>query len=171
MKHILFLRHAKSSWSDPGLDDFDRPLSGRGLKDAPRMGKYLRKVDYKPNYVVSSPAQRAMQTTQLCVEGMKKDEDIINWDRGLYFDTPLNYIQAVRKTPDHVDTMMLVGHNPLIESATSLLCGGNDGTSVRVPTAGLVCLESFALRWEDIKLGSCQIKWMMIPKILKDIID
>lgn len=57
MKFILLLRHAKSSWDDPSLEDFDRPLSGRGLEDAPRIGKYLKKVGYRPEYVVSSTAK------------------------------------------------------------------------------------------------------------------
>lgn len=171
MKYILLLRHAKSSWENPSLSDFDRPLAGRGLKDAPRMGKYLKKIGYRPEYVVSSPAQRAQQTAQLSVEAMKKDESIIKWDEGLYFESALKYIQAVQETPSEVETMMLVGHNPLIESATTTLSGGREGTGVRIPTAGLVCLESYAARWQDIKPGTCHIKWMMIPKVLKAITD
>lgn len=61
MKFILLLRHAKSSWDNPELEDFDRPLAGRGLQDAPRMGKFLRKSKYRPEYIVSSTAQRAQQ--------------------------------------------------------------------------------------------------------------
>jgi phosphohistidine phosphatase len=65
MKFILFLRHAKSSWNHPGLSDFDRPLANRGLKDAPSMGKFLHGAGYSPQVVVSSPARRARQTTEL----------------------------------------------------------------------------------------------------------
>ncbi|MEQ9309443.1 MAG: histidine phosphatase family protein [Balneolaceae bacterium] len=171
MKFILLLRHAKSSWSDPGLDDFDRPLAGRGLKDAPRMGKYLRNIGYKPGYVVSSPAQRAKQTSLLSVEAMKQDEDIIKWDESLYFASSSKYVEAIQQSPANIDTMMIVGHNPLMESTATILSGGKESTAFRIPTAGLVCLESYAVRWEDIKPGTCQVKWMMIPKVLKGNLD
>ena len=171
MKFILLLRHAKSSWSDPSLDDFDRPLSGRGLDDAPRMGKFLRKAKYRPEYIVSSTAERARQTTDLCLQGMKGDENMVRWDNGLYFESIQKYLDAVQSAPTNVETMMIVGHNPLIESTATLLSGGNQTTAFRVPTAGLVCLESYAVRWQDINPGTCQIKWMMIPKVLRQIID
>ena len=168
MKFILLLRHAKSSWSDPGLDDFDRPLAGRGLKDVPRMGKFLKKIRYKPEYVVSSPAARAAQTARICVESMKQDEQIIVWDENLYFESSQKYIEAVQQSPNRVDTIMLVGHNPLIETAATVLSGRKKNTAFRIPTAGLVCLESYAVRWQDITPGTCQVKWMMIPKVLKE---
>ncbi len=171
MKTILLLRHAKSSWSNSGLDDFDRPLAGRGLNDAPKMGKYLKKIGYKPGYVVSSPAQRAKETSQLCVEGMKLDQEIIKWNDGLYFDSPRKYVEAIQNTPENVETMMIVGHNPLMESTATILSGGRESGAFRIPTAGLVCLESYAVRWQDVKPGTCQVKWMMIPKVLEDIID
>ncbi|MFV1882985.1 MAG: SixA phosphatase family protein [Balneola sp.] len=171
MKFILLLRHAKSSWSDPVLDDYDRPLAGRGLKDAPRMGKYLKMVGYRPDYIVSSPAQRAMQTATLCAKAMKKDEGIIEWKESLYFESAGKYVDAIQKTPEEAEIMMLVGHNPLMESTATILSGGRESTAFRIPTAGLVCLESYSVRWQDIKPGTCQVKWMMIPKVLKDIVD
>ncbi|MBO6792875.1 MAG: histidine phosphatase family protein [Balneolaceae bacterium] len=171
MKFILLLRHAKSSWDNPELEDFDRPLSGRGLNDAPRMGRFLKKTGYRPEYIVSSTAQRARQTTKLCVEGMKRDESIVRWDSDLYFESVGKYLEAIQNAPEKSETIMLVGHNPLIEATATLLSGGRDKTAVRVPTAGLVCLESYAVRWGDINPGTCQIKWMMIPKLLREIID
>lgn len=171
MKYILLLRHAKSSWGDPSIDDFDRPLSDRGLNDAPLIGKFLKKTGYKPEYVVSSPAKRAKQTSQLCIEGMKENEGIISWDKSLYFDSHLKYVEAIQQTPDNVERMMIVGHNPLMESTATILSGGRDGTEFRIPTAGLICLESYAAKWADIKPGTCHVKWMMIPKVLKSILD
>jgi phosphohistidine phosphatase len=171
MKYILLLRHAKSSWSDPGLDDFDRPLAGRGLKDAPRMGKYIRKIGYKPDYIVSSPAERAKQTTEMVVDAMKMDESVINWDDDLYFESARKYIEAINGAPDSAEKVMIVGHNPLMEATATALSGGRESTAFRIPTAGLVCLESYAVSWNDINPGTCQVKWMMIPKVLKHIID
>jgi len=171
MKTILLLRHAKSSWSNPGLDDFDRPLAERGLKDAPRMGKFLKKIGYKPDYLVSSPAQRARETSLLCLEGMKNDKSIIKWDENLYFGLPRKYVEAIQKTPDNCDLMMIVGHNPLMESTASILSDSSESSAFRMPTAGLICLESYALHWKNIKPGTCQVKWMIIPKVLKSMLD
>ena len=170
MKYIFLLRHAKSSWDDLNLRDFDRPLSKRGFQDAPKMGKFLRKISYRPEYIVSSPAERARQTTLLCLEGMKKDESLVTWDHGLYFETVASYFKAIHKTPTNRESIMLVGHNPLIEETVGVLSGGKHSTVFRVPTAGLVCLESYAIRWDEINPGTCQVKWMMIPKILKELI-
>lgn len=170
MKFILLLRHAKSSWDNPELEDFDRPLAGRGLQDAPRMGKFLRKSKYRPEYIVSSTAQRAQQNYKTLPRRDERDESIVRWDRDLYFESVGKYIEAIHKTPENAETMMLVGHNPLIEATATILSGGRDKTAFRVPTAGLVCLESYAVRWDDINPGTCQVKWMMIPKVVREII-
>lgn len=170
MKHILLLRHAKSSWDNPELEDFERPLSKRGLEDAPRMGKFLKKSGYRPQYVVSSTAERARQTIQLCLEGMNHDDNIVTWDSSLYFESASKYIEAIHNAPATAEIIMVVGHNPLIEAVATILSGGRDRTAFRVPTAGLVCLESYAVRWDDITPGTCDVKWMMIPKVLKEIL-
>ena len=68
MRSLLIIRHAKSSWDDPGLDDFDRPLNKRGKRDAPEMGKRLRKADYSPDLMISSPAKRAQDTCRVIAE-------------------------------------------------------------------------------------------------------
>lgn len=167
MKQILLMRHAKSSWENPDLKDFDRPLAKRGLNDAPRMGKYLREIKYKPAMVISSPAQRAKETTQLSMEAAKVDDEQISWNEDLYFGSARDYVLAIQSAPDEYERIMLVGHNPLMESTTGVLAGGQDKTAVRMPTAAIVCLESFANTWKSIAPGTCQIKWMMIPKVLK----
>ena len=171
MKYILLLRHAKSSWNDPDLEDFDRPLANRGLEDAPRMGRFLKKSGYRPEYIASSTAVRAKQTTQLCLEGMKRNESMVKWDDHLYFESVGSYLAAIKQAPEHTERIMIVGHNPLMEAAASLLSAGKDKTAYRIPTAGLVCLESYALRWQDINPATCQVKWMMIPKVLREIMD
>lgn len=171
MKFILLFRHAKSSWNDPDLEDFQRPLAGRGLEDAPRMGAYLKKIGYKPDYVVSSPAERAKQTAEMCIQAMGRDPNMINWNQNLYFESEQEYIKAIQQSSEKAEIMMIVGHNPLMESTASILSGGKERTAFRIPTAGLVCLESYADRWDQIKPGTCQIKWMMIPKVLRQIIE
>ncbi|MEO1023566.1 MAG: histidine phosphatase family protein [Bacteroidota bacterium] len=169
MKQILLLRHAKSSWDDPGLEDFNRPLAGRGLTDAPRMGKFIRKAGYKPDYIASSSATRAKQTTELVLEAAHVSHQMITWDNDLYFGSVNDYLNAIQQAPNQAETIMIVGHNPLMETVAGWLSGASERTAIRMPTAALVCLESFSVRWTDITPGTCQIKWMMIPKLLKEI--
>lgn len=167
MKQILLMRHAKSSWEFPDAKDFDRPLASQGLEDAPLMGNFLRKSEYKPALVISSPAKRAEQTTKMSMKEARVDEAQISWNEDLYYGAVQDYIVAIQSAPDDCERVMLVGHNPLMENTAGILAGMEHKITLRMPTAALVCLESFAESWEGIAPGTCQIKWMMIPKVLK----
>ncbi|MBN2732552.1 MAG: histidine phosphatase family protein [Balneolaceae bacterium] len=163
MKYILLLRHAKSSHEDSSLKDFDRPLAPRGNKDASGMGGFLRKIDYLPGSIISSPAERAGQTTKLLLHGAELNEDIVQWNEELYYGSSRDYLRAIQKADDKTDTALVVGHNPKIEDIARRLCGNG---SVRMPTAAIVCLEQPAKEWSQIREGLASLKWMMIPKIL-----
>ncbi|XWN37175.1 MAG: histidine phosphatase family protein [Balneola sp.] len=169
MKQILLLRHAKSSWDHPGLDDFDRPLAKRGLKDAPRMGKFLRKIGRTPELIISSNAQRAKETSKFAVEGMKKDESVISWNRDLYYGGVRDYLKAIQSSDDNFERIMLVGHNPKMEDTAGALIGSERASHIRMPTAALVCVNTYASSWENVQWGGCELEWMMIPKVLKEI--
>lgn len=170
MKQILLMRHAKSSWEDSGLKDFDRPLANRGLHDAPMMGEFIRKAGVKPGMVISSTAERARQTTELSADTARLGEGKITWNEQLYYGGVNDYIKAIQGASDDSERIMLVGHNPLMETTAGILAGAETKVAVRMPTAALVCLQSFAESWNFITPGSCQIKWMMIPKVLKGIL-
>lgn len=170
MKEILLMRHAKSSWESPGLKDFDRPLAKRGLEDAPRMGKFLLETGYKPGLVISSPAKRAKETTKLSMKAAQLDESFIQWNDAFYYGSSGDYLRALKSVSDDIERVLLVGHNPLMELTAGLLTTGEASTVSRMPTAALICLESHISRWESVSPGSCQIKWMMIPKVLKKLL-
>jgi phosphohistidine phosphatase len=167
MKQILLLRHAKSSWDDPGLNDFDRPLAERGLNDAPLMGQFVNKAGYSPAVIYSSPAKRAEQTTKLFSDAAGIEVDNIQWNEDLYYGSMKDYIEQIQAASDDHERVMVVGHNPIMENTAGLLAGSEHKIAVRMPTAALVCLECFADTWEEVAPGTCQIKWMMIPKILR----
>jgi phosphohistidine phosphatase len=78
-----------------------------------------------------------------------------------------DYIEQIQAASDDHERVMVVGHNPIMENTAGLLAGSEHKIAVRMPTAALVCLECFADTWEDVAPGTCQIKWMMIPKILR----
>jgi len=167
MKHILLLRHAKSSWDDSSLDDFDRPLAKRGKKDAPVMGAFAKKTGYCPGQIFSSTAKRARQTTALFCKQAGIDEEVIEWTDDFYYGSSFDYLEVIRNSSDDAATVMLVGHNPKMEEVTSLLCTDNNTYTVRMPTAALVCLEHPAVKWSQVREGTARVKWMVIPKLLK----
>lgn len=163
MKTIMLLRHAKSSHDDSSLKDFERPLAKQGQRDAPRMAKFVREVKALPATIISSPAKRAKQTTELFVKQAGIAESVITWDEELYYGGTRNYLSAVQHAPENVSDIMLVGHNPLMEETVSLLCIDEDTSAVRMPAAALVCIEHPAIEWEQVKPGTARIQ---CPRLL-----
>ena len=156
------MRHAKSSWDHEGLRDFDRPLNKRGEKDAPRMGKYLKKIDVIPDVIISSTAKRAQQTiTGVCGE-IDFQANLIRWNEDLYYGSSDEYINAIRTAPDEAETVMTVGHNPMTEDAMAVL--SDQPFRHRVPTATIACFEIEATSWKEVKTGTCKLQWIVSPK-------
>jgi phosphohistidine phosphatase len=171
MKTVLLLRHAKSDWGDPSLADFDRPLAKRGLKDAPRMGRVLADFNHVPDRILSSPARRARQTTELVAEACGYQKSI-EWHEPFYGGTSQDLIEALKRLPDAVDYALLVGHNPTMEeTVVDLLTNSqsewNDELAVKMPTAALACLNLSITDWDDLEPGDAILRWFVIPKLIK----
>lgn len=163
-KKILIMRHAKSSWGDSSLRDFDRPLNERGNRDAPRMGKYLSEMDVVPDQIVSSPAKRAMSTIKLVSVEMGFETDSIAWDEDLYFRGGGAYLNAIRQMDAASQTVMAVGHYPMVDEVVSILTG-------KIPikhfgTATVACLQTELIDWQEVEAGCCSLLWMIKPKEL-----
>lgn len=163
----MLLRHAKSSHENSSLKDYDRPLADRGKQDAPRLGLFLKQVHRRPGLIISSPARRAKQTSVLVADKAGLEPSAIQWEENLYYGGARDYLSLVQRAPAEFDTVMLVGHNPLMEETVSLLCGDPGNYIVRMPTGALVCLEHPALEWSQVKPGTARFQWMMIPKLLR----
>jgi phosphohistidine phosphatase len=147
MKTLLLLRHAKSSWDEPGLDDHDRPLNKRGRKAAPRMGQLLRDEGLVPDAVLSSSALRARDTAGAVCEAIG-NEGGVDERHDLYLAAPGTYLRAVRELPDEAERALVVGHNPGLEDLLEALCG----RSHRMPTAALAVLELPVKHWSELEL-------------------
>ena len=145
MKILLLLRHAKSSWDNSDLADHDRPLNGRGRRDAPRMGQLLAQHDLTPDLIVTSAARRAATTAELVALAAEYPGDIHYTDE-LYLADPETFLDVARDTPDAVARLMLVGHNPGIEELVSALTGRDE----HMPTAALACFGLAIDRWRDL---------------------
>lgn len=163
-KKVLLMRHAKSSWENPGLRDFDRPLNKRGKKDAPRMGQYLKELQLIPDQIFSSPAQRAKSTILKVIEELDLPVSKIVWDENLYFNGSQAYIDAIRNANDSSEIVMTVGHNPMTEDAISALSGNT--AEKRIKTATIACFEFEVDSWKHVQVSPDSLKWIVWPKDL-----
>ncbi|MDJ0755852.1 MAG: histidine phosphatase family protein [Ardenticatenaceae bacterium] len=114
MKTLLIMRHAKSSWDNRHLADYDRPLNPRGERDAPRMGELLRKEGLIPDVIVTSSAERALKTAELVALSCDFSSSLVT-DRELYHAPAETYFDVISKLDPELKTALVVGHNPGIE--------------------------------------------------------
>lgn len=164
-RKVLLMRHAKSSWSTPGLKDFDRPLNKRGERDAPRMGRYLQELQLIPDQIFSSPATRAKSTILKVINALELPSGTITWNKDLYFNGVEAYLNAIRRADENSKIMMTVGHNPMTEDVISKLSGNSSRKVIK--TATIACLEFKTNSWKDIQYGAGELKWVISPKDLK----
>jgi len=162
MKTLLLLRHAKSSWDDPSLRDFDRPLNERGLRDAPKMGKALSKRGPIPDLIIGSPAARARATAQAVAAAAAPGVEV-QFDDSIYGASPAEMIRLVRRLPGSSSCTMLVGHNPTFEELLSRLTG----SAKTMSTCTLGCIEFQIEQWSDVEDGQGKLLWFLAPKSLK----
>jgi phosphohistidine phosphatase len=172
IRRLVLLRHAKSSWDDPSLDDFDRPLAPRGAKAAPRMATYLKKKHLRPDLVLCSAALRTVQTWQL-VSDVLGGEPEVKFLRGLYLGTPSRLLEAVRRAPDGAACVMLIGHNPGMEGLAVALAGPRSKEKAlarlrsKFPTAALAEIEFETQTWAEIERGQGRLRRFVCPRDLK----
>ena len=149
MKTLLVLRHAKSSWDDPALDDHERPLSKRGQRDAPRMGQLVRQYGLTPDVVISSDALRARLTAEAVAEAARYPGEIL-LDPRLYMAGPADILSLLPRVRENAETVMIVGHNPGLEQLVEQLTGERQD----LPTAALAQIGLPIDQWRDFK------RWM-----------
>lgn len=161
MKTLYILRHAKSSWDNPDLDDFQRPLNDRGEKDAPKMGKRLLKEGAKLKLICSSPANRALTTAQLVAAELGYPVNSIREEQKLYHAREEAILEIVRSFDDSLDTVMIVGHNPgFTEFANDLL----NEEIANLPTAGVVGAKLNITSWKEARWGCGEMLFFEYPK-------
>jgi phosphohistidine phosphatase len=160
MKTLLLLRHAKSSWNDESLDDYERPLSERGKRDAPRVGQLLNERQLWPDVVISSSARRARKTAQKAIRASGRDIEMRLADE-LYLANPAAYIQQLKQLQDQPACVMLVGHNPGMEELLLGLTGHHE----HFPTAALANIQLPIDRWSDVALSQdARLEWLWKPR-------
>lgn len=143
MKTVLLMRHAKSSWDNPALDDHERPLNKRGQSAAPRIGQLIRDEGICPQVVVSSTAVRAESTARIVAQECGFKGEIVFTD-DLYLAPPSQYLGIISGLDDTYGTVLLVGHNPGISELVSGICN----QPVSMPTAALAVTRTQHETWK-----------------------
>lgn len=158
-RHLFIMRHAKSAWNTNAKTDFDRPLGKRGIRDAPRMGRRLRKQRLTPDYVVSSPAERAKQTTLRVCQAMGVEKRQISWNGPVYAGSGRKLLKAVSKSPGKARKVLLVGHNPGVDELLTYLCGRKAKIpkyASPLPTAAVAHVEVPG-NWKNLRAGKARL--------------
>lgn len=164
MRTLYLLRHAKSSWKDETLRDFDRPLKGRGRRAAEQMGQVLAEEKLKSPLVISSPAVRARETTELVLEsaGLKIKP---RFEERIYEADVRTLLAVVQSIPDSSNTAIMVGHNPGFENLLSYLTGDNR----HMPTCALAKIEFDVASWSEVSEEETgRLEMFVTPKELGD---
>lgn len=160
MRRLYLLRHATAVPAAPATDDFERALHEDGRREAPAIGRRLRERGLVPRRIVSSTAARAYQTARLVARELRIPARAIVRDEGLYLAASGKLLAAARATPDDVESLMLVGHNPgLTELANALGSRRIDP----LPPAGVWCADFDVARWADVAPGRGELVWVDGP--------
>lgn len=161
VKTLYIVRHAKSSWEDPLLDDFSRPLNDRGKRDAPRMGKRLKEKRIHPDLMLTSPARRALATCKRIAEVLDYKEDKIKIDRDLYHADPDKILQVIKSLKDKHDSVMIFGHNP---GLTTFVNNIGKLSIDNVPTCGVAAFELPVTSWSEVAFEKGVLLFYDYPK-------
>jgi len=167
LKQILLLRHAKSSWGDPILGDFSRPLNERGKRAAVAMGRQLKRLKLIPQVILCSSAMRTRETYEglgAAVEGIP-----VEFTEAIYEASVDQLLNALRGISDDYDRVLMIGHNPGMEGAAKLLCENQGNAKAlermaeKYPTGALAVLATDVPSWDELGQGSCRLEAFMRP--------
>ena len=158
MKTIYLIRHAKSSWKQPFLMDLDRPLSKRGISDLDVMKSYFERKGWKPEFILSSPAKRAISTAQGLFAKLP-----FSLSDDLYFRGSESIVRRINKVEHSIDNLALVAHNPDVENLLSHVI---KPVLEKVPTLFTARCYANVENWEQIRLSNLICEEWTSPKML-----
>lgn len=165
-RRLHLLRHAKSAWDDPSLDDHDRPLATRGRVAAARLGSCAAEIGLHPDLVLCSTARRARETLELVVESLGEVEVAV--DGAVYHATAAELASIVRRLPEERSEVLLVGHNPGLQDLCLLLgapSAERNRVSSKFPTCALATLELDG-PWSEAAPASAVVASVVTPRDL-----
>ncbi len=164
MKEIYVLRHAKSSWDNSNLSDFERPLADRGISDAKKMSKFLKDINIKIDKVLCSNAIRAKETFDLTADGFNFEIDKATYLDKLYFGDTTTIIQDLKELDESLNNILIVGHNPTLHYLVEILT--NESIN-RFTTCNLAAISHDG-EWVSLNSQQCSLKSLIRPKELNN---
>jgi phosphohistidine phosphatase len=161
MRTIYLIRHAKSSWDNPTLRDFQRPLNERGLTIAPQMAALLKRDNEIPDLIVSSPAKRALETAHFFATANGIGEEHIQLEEDIYEASPVQLLRVISRLPETADRIFLFGHNPSFTEVANLYSAK---AIDNIPTCGIVRIDTTAAVWSEMYEGNARVVKTWFPK-------
>lgn len=162
MKTLLLIRHAKSSWDDAGLSDYERPLNDRGKKDAPLMADRLHDRGIKIDAFITSPAKRAKKTAEQFAKQYKKEAEDLILKTELYMAGQETFYNVIEKLDDQFDCVAVFSHNPgITDFANSLV---DNARIDNIPTCGIFAVSIEAKRWNKLREAKKNFLFFDYPK-------
>ena len=159
MKKLFIIRHAKSSWRDDTLDDFERPLNKRGKANAPFMGERLKERNIMPDIIISSPAKRAKTTAEIIAKKVNYKKEIV-FNQDIYEAEPSALHYILSKLDNKNSVVFLFGHNPELNMMAEIYAGFDEN----IPTCGVVEIEFDCDKWADISAKNAKLVSFDYPK-------
>ncbi len=147
MKKLFVVRHAKSSWDNLELDDFDRPLNNRGKRNAPEIGRRLFLRGVMPDVMITSPAKRAASTANRIAKALKFPKNKIHTEKKFYHGSINDFVSVLQKQEHQLNTIMVFGHNPGLTDLVNYLSGSD---IYNIPTCGVAEIDFNIDKWEEI---------------------
>jgi phosphohistidine phosphatase len=160
-KRLLICRHAKSSWQDAALSDIERSLNKRGERDAPEMGRRLKKRGIQPDLIMASPAVRARTTAEILASQLGYPPEKIRINTKQYAATVPALLALLHDVDPQFSTVMIVGHNPESTALANILGGLH---IENIPTCGIVALEFPVASWQEVAAGNSALLFFDFPK-------
>jgi phosphohistidine phosphatase len=168
VRKLYLLRHAKSSWDEPELADSKRPLAPRGRRAAALIADHMRGDGLSPELVICSPAVRARQTLDGLGDAIGSAR--IELADDIYDAHESDLLERIRKVPDAIDSVLMIGHNPSIQRLTLLLATESDlldDARAKFPTAALATLAIDRAHWSDVHAGDATLEGFVKPRDLE----
>ncbi len=160
MKNLILLRHAKSAWDDPFLQDHSRPRADRGLRDAPQMAQRLKRKKIFPDGVISSDAERAKSTFLITCDFLKCKNSPIIFTHDLYHASAQSILKVIRTADNSWETLFVFGHNPGMNE----FIWKTGGTIENLPTCGQYGLKFNVEKWESASFENSIYWFFDFPK-------
>lgn len=163
--NLFLCRHAKSSWSEPGLADKERPLNERGKNDAPLMGNILKNKQEFPDLIISSPAKRALKTAKIIAEKLDYKTKNIEVNKNLYMAGINEFIDVISHINKEHKNVMLFSHNYGITDFANYI---SNSDIQNIPTCGIVKISFVIKNWQEIQNTKGNLQYFIYPKMFKN---